>query len=146
MGYSAATCALALLPGLQGLAVAELVEGAYASEDTLHSSVAFLRNTLTGECVSGHAQAYPPGHKHQWWQRRMPRLMPASRCIQPVHRHAVLPNLAGRQAPPVRLAAAARLRLSCAPAGPGFSQVSRSVIPQASDVGPEPQAWASVRT
>ncbi|KAL4435589.1 hypothetical protein ABPG77_002552 [Micractinium sp. CCAP 211/92] len=34
--------------GVPELAVAELVEGAYASEDTLHSSVAFLRNTLTG--------------------------------------------------------------------------------------------------
>ncbi|PSC67427.1 afadin alpha-actinin-binding [Micractinium conductrix] len=30
------------------LSPAELMEGAYASEETLHSSVAFLRNTLTG--------------------------------------------------------------------------------------------------
>ncbi|KAL4425210.1 hypothetical protein ABPG75_009226 [Micractinium tetrahymenae] len=34
--------------GAPGMGVTELVEGAYASEDTLHSSVAFLRNTLTG--------------------------------------------------------------------------------------------------
>lgn len=34
---------------MQDVGLAELMEGAYASEETLHSSVAFLRNTLTGK-------------------------------------------------------------------------------------------------
>jgi hypothetical protein len=36
-------------PALQAFAGPELVEGQYASEDTLHSSAAFLRNTLRSE-------------------------------------------------------------------------------------------------
>lgn len=53
---AAPSAPLAFWRCLQELAVAELVEGTYASEETLHSSVAFLRNTLTGASLGRHSQ------------------------------------------------------------------------------------------
>lgn len=48
-GHSAGPCAC--LPQ-QDFAAHELMEGVYASEATLHRSVAFLRNTLAGGWVA----------------------------------------------------------------------------------------------